>query len=64
MSCFESSEFSSEVGSSSYASVSRDDGSPPFEGLNRPFILLEEWEVNKYCSSLFDKRLAKLRSEF
>nr|POE97689.1 hypothetical protein CFP56_06502 [Quercus suber] len=39
-----SSKFSSKVGSSGYDSVSGDAGSPPFEGLNRPFILPDEWE--------------------
>ena len=58
------SKFSSEVGSSGYALVSEDDGSPPFEGLDCPFILPNEWEVNKHCYSIYDNRLAKLCSEF
>ena len=36
---FESSKFNSKVGSSGYASVSGDYGSPPSDGLDRPFIL-------------------------
>ena len=60
----ESSKFNSEVGSPGYTLVSGDDGSPPSEGLDCPFILPDEWEVNKHYSSLSNKRLAKLRSEF
>nr|POE53761.1 hypothetical protein CFP56_23301 [Quercus suber] len=50
----ESSEFNSEVGLSGYASVSKDDGTPPPYRLDRPFILPNKWEVNKHCSSLSD----------
>ena len=60
----ESSEFSFEVGSSGYPLVSGDDGTPSPEGLDCPFILPDEWEVNKYCSALSDQRLTKLRSDF
>ena len=60
----ESFEFSSEVRSFGYASVSGDNGSPLSEGLDHPFILPNEWEVNKHYSSLSNNRQAKLRSEF
>ena len=60
----ESFEFSSEVRSFGYASVSGDNGSPLYEGLDHPFILPNEWEVNKHCYSIYDNRLAKLCSEF
>ena len=52
------------TGSSGYALVSGDDGTPPPEGLNCLFILLDEWELNKHCSYLSNQRLAKLRSDF
>jgi len=53
-----------ELRLSGSTSVSGDGASSPFEGLDRPFILLDEWEVNKHCSSLSERRLLKIRSEF
>ena len=50
-----SSKSSSEVGSLGSASASEDDDSSLSEGSNRPFILPDDWEVNKHCSSLSAK---------
>ena len=60
----ESFESSSEVRLSSSTSVSGDDDSSSSKGSDRPFILPNDWEVNKHCSSLSDKRLFKIRFEF
>lgn len=55
---------SSEVGSSGSSSASGDDDSSSFEGSDRPFILSNDWEVNKHYSSLSGKRLLKIQSKF
>ena len=57
-------ESSSEVGSSGSSSTSGDDDSSSFEGSDRPFILSNDWEVNKHYSSLSSKRLLKIQSKF
>ena len=50
---------SSEAGSSGTISVGGDGDSSSTEGPDRPFILLDKWEVNKYYTSLSKKRLLK-----
>lgn len=50
-----SSKSNSEVGSLGSALANEDDDSSLFEGSNCPFILPNDWEMNKHCSSLSTK---------
>ena len=53
-----------EVRSSGSTSASGDDDSSLFKGFDRPFILSDDWKVNRHYSSLSTKRLLKVRSKF
>ena len=59
----ESSESSSKFGLSGLTLASGDDDSSSSEGPDCHFILLDDWEVNKHCSSLSAKRLLKIQFE-
>lgn len=51
---------SSDAGSSGAVPLDEDGGSYLSEGPNHPFILPDDWEVNKYCSSLPAAKLDKI----